>query len=307
MEPATVVIDNGTGYTKMGYAGNLEPSYLIPSVIATGNSKNKTSSMSGSSFQNPELDFYIGDEALVRSQTHDIRYILRSGQISDWEGIEKYWHRSIHTYLKCEPENHRFILTEPPMNTPENREQIAEIMFETFNVKGLFIGVQATLALYAQIANQGPQKQEQTGNIGEQDMTGTVIDAGDGVTHIFPVCDGYVIGSCVKSIPLAGRDITNFILQSLKDRGEKFPAKDSNEIAARIKEKYGYVCSDVLKEYSKFDKKEKDESGQIVQSAKFKKFVHKTLNNNLVELDVGYERFLGPEMFFHPVSNRFNI
>jgi len=32
--PATVVIDNGTGYTKMGYAGNLEPSYLIPSVIA---------------------------------------------------------------------------------------------------------------------------------------------------------------------------------------------------------------------------------------------------------------------------------
>ena len=33
-EPATVVIDNGTGYTKMGYAGNMEPSYLIPSCIA---------------------------------------------------------------------------------------------------------------------------------------------------------------------------------------------------------------------------------------------------------------------------------
>jgi actin-related protein 3 len=43
-------------------------------------------------------------------------------------------------------------------------------------------------------------------------MTGTVIDAGDGVTHIFPVCDGYVIGSCVKNSPLAGRDITNFTL-----------------------------------------------------------------------------------------------
>ena len=33
MEPPTVVIDNGTGYTKMGYAGNLEPSYMIPSVL----------------------------------------------------------------------------------------------------------------------------------------------------------------------------------------------------------------------------------------------------------------------------------
>ena len=61
-------------------------------------------------------------------------------------------------------------------------------------------------------------------NIGEQDMTGTVIDSGDGVTHIFPVCDGAVIASCVKSIPLAGRDITQYIINSLKDRGEKWPA-----------------------------------------------------------------------------------
>ena len=78
------------------------------------------------------------------------------------------------------------------MNSPENREQMAEIMFETFGVKGLFIGVQATLALYSQICG--------------------VIDSGDGVTHVFPVADGFVIGSCVKHIPLAGRDITKFTL-----------------------------------------------------------------------------------------------
>lgn len=27
-----VVIDNGTGYTKMGYAGNVEPQYIVPTV-----------------------------------------------------------------------------------------------------------------------------------------------------------------------------------------------------------------------------------------------------------------------------------
>ena len=42
MEPPTVVIDNGTGYTKMGYAGNVDPSYIIPSTI--GYSLNKVSS-----------------------------------------------------------------------------------------------------------------------------------------------------------------------------------------------------------------------------------------------------------------------
>jgi len=87
----------------------------------------------------------------------------------------------------------------------------------------------------------------------------------------------------------------------LRDRGEKFVAGDSNEIAAKIKEKYGYVCKDVLKEFSSFDAKKTDDgTGKLVQSAKFKKFVHKTLNGNMVEIDVGYERFLGPEMFFHP-------
>ena len=91
-------------------------------------------------------------------------------------------------------------------------------------------------------------------------MTGTVIDSGDGVTHVFPVCDGSVIGSCVKSIPLAWRDITKYTLQCLKDRGEKFKAEDSLEIAARIKEKYGYVCKDVLKEYSKYNSKFDEET-----------------------------------------------
>ena len=95
------------------------------------------------------MDYLIGDDAMQNQKTHQISYILKSGQIEDWEGVEKFWHKSIYGKLGCEPEEHRFILTEPPMNSPENREQMAEIMFETFGVKGLFIGVQATLALYS--------------------------------------------------------------------------------------------------------------------------------------------------------------
>ena len=78
MEHATVVIDNGTGYTKMGYAGNMEPSYLIPSVIATTQNKNR-SVKSDALFKNPELDYFIGDEALANQKTHNVSYLLRSG------------------------------------------------------------------------------------------------------------------------------------------------------------------------------------------------------------------------------------
>ena len=58
----------------------------------------------------------------------------------------------LNSELRVDPEEHAFILTEPPLNPPENREHTAEIMFETFSVPALHIGVQAVLALYAGFA-----------------------------------------------------------------------------------------------------------------------------------------------------------
>jgi actin-related protein 3 len=54
--------------------------------------------------------------------------------------------------------------------------------------------------------------------------------------------DGYVIGSCIKHIPLAGRDISNFIASMIRERGEKLNNEDINRVATEIKQKYGYVC-----------------------------------------------------------------
>ena len=78
-------------------------------------------------------------------------------------------------------------------------------------------------------------------------------------------------------------------------------------IARTVKEKYGYVCKDVAAEFKKFDEKKKGDDGQWYLSNKFKKYMHKPSNGAAaIEIDVGYERFLGPEMFFHPVSTLFD-
>jgi actin-related protein 3 len=61
----------------------------------------------------------------------------------------------------------------------------------------------------------------------ERSLTGTVIDSGDGVTHVIPVAEGYVIGSCIKHIPLAGRTVTQFIQQLMRERKEPVPAEVS--------------------------------------------------------------------------------
>ena len=118
-----------------------------------------------------------GDEA-IEKPTYATKWPIRHGIVEDWDLMERFMEQVIFKYLRAEPEDHYFLLTEPPLNTPENREYTAEIMFESFNVSGLYIAVQAVLALAASWTSR---------QVGDQTLTGMVIDGGDGVTHVIPV------------------------------------------------------------------------------------------------------------------------
>lgn len=75
MSNPVVVIDNGTGYTKMGYAGNNEPQFVIPTTIATHEEKGQTSKRGID-----DLDFFIGDEAVGKS-AYSQSWPIRHGQV----------------------------------------------------------------------------------------------------------------------------------------------------------------------------------------------------------------------------------
>lgn len=286
-----VVIDNGTGYTKMGFAGNVEPCFITPTVVAVNDSfSNQARATTKGNWMAQhnagvmaDLDFFIGDEALARSRsssTYSLSYPIRGGQVENWDTMEKFWQQCIFNYLRCDPEDHYFLLTESPLTPPETREYTGEIMFETFNVPGLYIAVQPVLALAAGYTTT------------KCEMTGVVVDVGDGATHIVPVADGYVIGSSIRSIPLTGKDVTQFIQQLMKERGEHIPPEESFDVARRAKEMYCYTCSDIVKEFNKHDR----------EPSKYIKHLTgiKPKTGAPYTCDIGYERFLGPEIFFHP-------
>ncbi|CAK9295844.1 unnamed protein product [Gordionus sp. m RMFG-2023] len=299
------VIDVGTGYTKMGFAGNSEPSFILPTAVAIREGPFPAPSApayskeggSGGSAQAPlasciieDLDFHIGDRALLAggpagAGAYSLKYPVRHGLVADWDLMEKFLQRCMFGLLRVQPEDHHFLMTEPPLNPPENREYLAEIVFETFNAPGLYIAVQAVLALAASWTSK---------TVAKRTMTGTVIDSGDGVTHVIPVADGFAIGSCVKHVPIAGRDITGFVQQLLRDRNEtaNVPPEQSLETARLVKEKMGYVCPDMCREFNKYDTDPKSWIKQF-------KGINNVTRRPFV-IDVGYERFLGPEIFFRP-------
>jgi len=65
-------------------------------------------------------------------------------------------------------------------------------------------------------------------------------------------------------------------------------------VARRIKEQYCYVCPDMAKEFKKYD----DDPGKWIKQHRGDS------RGQPFSVDVAYERFLGPEIFFNPeISN----
>ena len=270
----TLVIDIGTGYTKIGFAGNFEPTETFPSSLHQRSFRTRN-------FGN-FLDVELGTTSTSGIPEAERADILQHGQIRDWDVYERFLHHIYFERLRADPEEHFSMLTEPPMTAPEVRERLAELMFETFSVPGFYIGVQAVMALFAS------RLSKKTG----RSLTGVVVDSGAGVTHVLPIVSGYVVSSCVKHLPLAGGDVTNFIAQLLRARREDVPGERLKKVAEEIKEQFSYNCPSVPAEFARFDA-----GGEPDRGFRVFEFDHRGTTHRV---DVGYEQFLAPEILFNP-------
>lgn len=71
-------------------------------------------------------DFYIDPQFII--PIYLFQYPVRHGLVEDWDLMERFLKQCIFKYLRAEPEDHYFLLTEPPLNTPENREYTAGLL-----------------------------------------------------------------------------------------------------------------------------------------------------------------------------------
>ena len=78
--------------------------------------------------------------------------LLKGGTIIDWDNIEKIYKFILDDELRSKPKEHNIMITEPLMNPRKNREKLAQIMFETFNIPGLFFENTAVL-IYLHLEN----------------------------------------------------------------------------------------------------------------------------------------------------------
>lgn len=261
----TVIIDNGSGLIKAGLSEEDSPQAVFSSYV--GKAKYPVVLNTG-----VHSDVYISNQDFAKSGILDITHPIENGIIVNWEAMEQIWHHTYFKALQIEPPEHPIFFIDSLNYTIEQRQKIAEINFEKFNVPSIFFQTTDILALLA------------SGR-----TTGLVLDSGEGITSVSAIYEDYKIPQATVVNKVAGGTLTNYLLKHLsEDPNQSISLHTTAEtiVSQEIKETLCYVAQDFNSELEKAKNGDELKSNYLYPDGQ--------------TLTINELRFIVPEFLFKP-------
>ena len=116
---------------------------------------------------------------------------IASRRVQDWDQLESLYAHAFYRQLGwVEGDEGAVLVSEPLFTSRADRERLAQTLFESFNVSGLYVAEQPALALY-----------------GLGKTSGVSVDVGYAVTDVAPVVDGAVVAAAARRTDVGKRDV----------------------------------------------------------------------------------------------------
>ena len=187
-----IVLDNGGGFCKAGFAGNKNPTAVVPNCLARPHSAKKW---------------------LVAEQLHQcddiagisIRRPFDRGYLVSAEMQKEIWERLFKQLLKVRPSDSAgLLLVETLFNLPSIQKATDELVFEDLGFQSLYVADSPSLVhLYE--ASRSPI------SLLARTQCSLIVDCGFSFTHAAPVYQNFMINYGVKRIDLGGKALTNYL------------------------------------------------------------------------------------------------
>lgn len=137
-------------------------------------------------------------DAYAHRDDHELIHPIQRGIVQDWDRMRDLLSHIFYTELQCDPKYATVLMTDSPMSRKEDKQHLAQIMFDEFRFRAFALQNTAVLSLFS-----------------NGTTTGLVAESGEGVTYSVPVFEGYALPHAMQSIEVAGQEVTNKLIEEL--------------------------------------------------------------------------------------------
>ncbi|CAN6455736.1 unnamed protein product [Victoria cruziana] len=130
---SVVVLDNGGGLCKAGIGGDFDPIAVVPNCMgrSTGSHHHLGS--------NKSKKWLVADQLQDSHDVISIRRPLDRGYLINPDLQKEIWDRIFKALLKVDPSDSSLLLVEPLFNLPSIQRSTDEIVFEDFGFQSLYV------------------------------------------------------------------------------------------------------------------------------------------------------------------------
>lgn len=216
-----IVIDIGSAYAKIGFAGEPSPRFVFPCITGTEKYKSMMVDVVARSI-------YVGNDVSRMRGVLKIKHPIKRGEIMDWDSYYEVLNYIFYSLLRIDDlRNYPVFYCEAPFINAETKEYLARLFLETHSAKSLMMMQTPLLSLFS---------------VGL--TTGLVVESGDGLTWVVPIINGQILQHAVQKISLGGTDVNQNLKNLFMREGLNITSSAVDEIIREIKEKNCYFILD---------------------------------------------------------------